>query len=386
MAHRAVAFTLKKGGPGVGGLAGLLKKTSAPPSAAAAPTLEAAQTTTTAAPSNSAAAHDDDDPLAAFMAEIDNTLVVQARAAPPGGAGAAQESRHHRLEETEQGEGYTRSSDARAVMAEFGGGGSGGLYDDDADADVYATEKRVSAAAAAATGDGELDYDSDGGVVGVKRGRGGATAAPPRGELDPLPRVDHAAIRYEPFRRCFYAAPSDAVAAREAEVDSIPALRAELSLVVEGAAPLPPPVRSFMHLGLHSHPSLLAALAAAGYEAPTAIQSQALPVLLAGRDLIGQAVTGSGKTLGYVLPAVRHAIDQRVIEAGEGPIVLILAPTRELATQIYGEARRFAKPLGLAVALLTGGSSKWEQTKALRAGVEVVVATPGRLIDHVVDG
>jgi ATP-dependent RNA helicase DDX42 len=168
-------------------------------------------------------------------------------------------------------------------------------------------------------------------------------------------------------------------------------LRRELALRVEGATPIPAPVRSFMHLNLDDRPALLEALAKAGFEAPTAVQAQALPCLLSGRDVLGLAATGSGKTLAYLLPMLRHCAEQAQPAAGggsdggRGPIGLVLAPTRELATQIYTEARRLAKSVGLRVVLLAGGASKYEQSKALAAGAEVVIATPGRLIEHVKD-
>lgn len=111
-----------------------------------------------------------------------------------------------------------------------------------------------------------------------------------------------------------------------------------------------------------------------------------MPLLLAGRDVLGLAQTGSGKTLAYVLPMVRHCIDQREIGAGEGPIAIVLAPTRELAVQILGEVKKFTSVLGMKAVVLGGGASKWEQSRALRAGCEVIIATPGRLIDQIRDG
>ncbi|GFR43899.1 hypothetical protein Agub_g5030, partial [Astrephomene gubernaculifera] len=118
-------------------------------------------------------------------------------------------------------------------------------------------------------------------------------------------------------------------------------------------------------------------------EKPTPIQAQALPVALSGRDVLGIAKTGSGKTASFVLPMLVHIMDQPELGRGEGPIALLLAPTRELAEQIHREARRFAKPYGLRAAAAFGGLSKYEQFKALRGGCEVAVATPGRMIDLV---
>jgi len=97
--------------------------------------------------------------------------------------------------------------------------------------------------------------------------------------------------------------------------------------------------------------------------------------------VLGIAKTGSGKTAAFLLPALVHVMDQHELERGDGPIVLVLAPVRELAAQILTEARRFAKPHGVRCAGVLGGASKQDQFKELRAGAEVVVATPGRLID-----
>ncbi|KAI6653795.1 ATP-dependent RNA helicase DDX42-like [Oopsacas minuta] len=110
---------------------------------------------------------------------------------------------------------------------------------------------------------------------------------------------------------------------------------------------------------------------------------QALPAALEGRDLIGIAQTGSGKTLGYVIPLIVHVLDQEEMKEGDGPIGLILAPTRELCQQIYHETKKFCKPYNISCCPIYGGVSRWEQTKALKQAPEIVIATPGRMIDFV---
>lgn len=108
---------------------------------------------------------------------------------------------------------------------------------------------------------------------------------------------------------------------------------------------------------------------------------QTLPVALSGRDVVGLAKTGSGKTAAYLLPLCIHIIAAPVLKKGEGPIAVVLAPTRELSEQIHKQARIFAKPYVLSVSACFGGLRKYDQIKALKAGSDVAVATPGRLID-----
>jgi ATP-dependent RNA helicase DDX46/PRP5 len=116
--------------------------------------------------------------------------------------------------------------------------------------------------------------------------------------------------------------------------------------------------------------------------APFAIQQQAVPTIMSGRDVIGIAKTGSGKTLAFVLPMIRHIMDQPELGEGvTGPIALILAPARELALQIFNEAKKFTKALGLRATAVYGGASVAEQIGELKRGAEIVVCTPGRMID-----
>lgn len=110
-----------------------------------------------------------------------------------------------------------------------------------------------------------------------------------------------------------------------------------------------------------------------GYKEPFAIQRQAIPAILNGRDVIGVAKTGSGKTLAFVLPMIRHILDQPPLADGEGPIGLILAPARELAVQIFNEVKKFCKPAGLQATAVYGGSSVSDQIASLKRGADVVV-------------
>jgi ATP-dependent RNA helicase RhlE len=130
----------------------------------------------------------------------------------------------------------------------------------------------------------------------------------------------------------------------------------------------------FSDLGLSE--KSLAALARAGFEAPTPIQAQAIPPALQGKDVIGCAATGTGKTLAFVLPILER------LEGKHGTRALILAPTRELAVQIESEIERFSHGRKVRSAVVIGGVGMSPQTHAFREGVEVIVATPGRLNDH----
>ncbi len=128
-------------------------------------------------------------------------------------------------------------------------------------------------------------------------------------------------------------------------------------------------------------PETRAALDRMAVTVPTPIQSAALPPLLEGRDLIGQARTGSGKTLAFVLPMVdRVAADRREVQG------LVLVPTRELAAQVAGVVRDAVHARPLRVLLLVGGSALGPQRQALTAGVQIVVGTPGRVLDHISQG
>lgn len=106
-----------------------------------------------------------------------------------------------------------------------------------------------------------------------------------------------------------------------------------------------------------------------------------MPALMSGRDVIGVARTGSGKTLAFLLPLLRHILDQPVLAEGKGPIGLIMAPARELAVQIYNESKKFTKALGLRVTAVYGGAGVADQIADLKRGAEIVVCTPGRMID-----
>ncbi|XP_051163787.1 ATP-dependent RNA helicase DDX42 [Leptopilina boulardi] len=215
--------------------------------------------------------------------------------------------------------------------------------------------------------DQEIEYDEDGNPIAPAKKK----------EIDPLPPIDHSEIEYEPFEKNFYNVHDEIAVLNKQQVDE---LRITLGIKVSGPSP-PFPVTSFGHFGFDE--VMIKAIRKNEYIQPTPIQAQAVPAALGGRDIIGIAKTGSGKTVAFIWPMLVHIMDQRELKHGDGPIGLILAPTRELSQQIYQEAKRFGKVYNIQVCCCYGGGSKWEQSKALEGGAEIVVATPGRMIDLV---
>ena len=134
----------------------------------------------------------------------------------------------------------------------------------------------------------------------------------------------------------------------------------------------------FGDLGLR--PEILTALVDLGYEEPTPIQRAAIPPLLEGRDVLGQAATGTGKTAAFALPIVERI---SVGDRGSAPIALVLTPTRELAMQVSEAIHRYGSHVGARVVPIYGGQPIGRQLRALERGVDVVVATPGRALDHI---
>jgi len=141
---------------------------------------------------------------------------------------------------------------------------------------------------------------------------------------------------------------------------------------------------SFAELGLAV--PLLKALETEGYTTPTPIQSQAIPHVLAGRDVQGIAQTGTGKTAAFALPILHRLMADRRPPLRRGCRVLVLSPTRELASQIAESFRAYGRLTGLRTTLMFGGVPKARQAKAVANGIDILVATPGRLLDHMQDG
>ena len=181
--------------------------------------------------------------------------------------------------------------------------------------------------------------------------------------------------KLETFTKNFYRPCASVSALSQSEVDTF---RRVHSMTVDGID-VPFPVKTFEEAGFP--PYLLSEIRAAGFEKPTPIQCQGWPMALSGKDVIGIAETGSGKTLAFLLPAIVHINAQAPLKRGDGPIVLVLCPTRELAVQIKEQVDKFGWNSKLTNTCLYGGAPKFPQARDLERGVEIVIATPGRLLD-----
>ncbi|EON61350.1 hypothetical protein W97_00564 [Coniosporium apollinis CBS 100218] len=191
-----------------------------------------------------------------------------------------------------------------------------------------------------------------------------------------IPTINHAKMNYEPFRKSFYNEPTELVDMTEEELAD---LRLELDGIKVRGVDVPKPIQKWAQCGLGVQ--TLDVIRKLGYQNPTSIQAQAIPAIMSGRDVIGVAKTGSGKTIAFLLPMFRHIKDQRPLDSLDGPIGLIMTPTRELAVQIHKECKPFLKALNLRAVCAYGGAPIKDQIAELKRGAEIVVCTPGRIID-----
>ncbi|KAK7960960.1 hypothetical protein PG988_012174 [Apiospora saccharicola] len=243
-----------------------------------------------------------------------------------------------------------------------GGGGRGGGYGGDSNG--YSN-------GGGGGGYGGGGYGGGGGGGGGDRMSNlGAGLQKQSWDLDTMPK----------FEKSFYKE-DEAVANRsQADIDRF---RRDHQVTVAGSD-IPTPVETFDEAGFPRY--VMDEVKAQGFPAPTAIQSQGWPMALSGRDVVGIAETGSGKTLTYCLPAIVHINAQPLLAPGDGPIVLILAPTRELAVQIQQEISKFGRSSRIRNTCVYGGVPRGPQIRDLSKGVEVCIATPGRLIDMLEGG
>ncbi|KAG5346688.1 DDX5 helicase, partial [Acromyrmex charruanus] len=232
------------------------------------------------------------------------------------------------------------------------------------------------------TGRGGIDNGRGGSRFGTPRGnsnnlRGGLKGKQPGGGLR---KVNWDLCTLEPIRKDFYI---EHLAVRNRSNEEVYHFRENAEITVKGDN-IPNPIQYFEEGNFP--PYVMEGIRREGYSQPTPIQAQGWPIALSGRDLVAIAQTGSGKTLGYILPAIVHIIHQPRINTGDGPIVLILAPTRELAQQIQEVANSFGETAAVRNTCIFGGAPKGPQAHDLERGIEICIATPGRLIDFLEKG
>ncbi|XP_036425997.1 probable ATP-dependent RNA helicase DDX17 [Colossoma macropomum] len=189
-------------------------------------------------------------------------------------------------------------------------------------------------------------------------------------DLDELPK----------FEKNFYSEHIEVQRMTQYEVEEF---RRKKEITVRGSG-CPKPVTNFHQAQFPQY--VMDVLLQQNFKEPTAIQSQGFPLALSGRDMVGIAQTGSGKTLAYLLPAIVHINHQPYLERGDGPICLVLAPTRELAQQVQQVAYDYGKSSRIKSTCVYGGAPKGPQIRDLERGVEICIATPGRLIDFLEAG
>ncbi|XP_068118959.1 probable ATP-dependent RNA helicase DDX5 isoform X2 [Hyperolius riggenbachi] len=182
------------------------------------------------------------------------------------------------------------------------------------------------------------------------------------------------------FEKNFYQESPDAARRTPQEIEQY---RRSKEITVRGYN-CPKPVFTFHEACFPD--SLMDVLRRQNFTEPTPIQSQGWPVALSGLDMVGVAMTGSGKTLSYLLPGIVHINHQPFLQRGDGPILLVLAPTRELAQQVQQVAAEYGRACRLRSTCIYGGAPKGPQLRDLERGVEICIATPGRLIDFLEAG
>uniref|UniRef100_A0A8C7QSK1 RNA helicase n=1 Tax=Oncorhynchus mykiss TaxID=8022 RepID=A0A8C7QSK1_ONCMY len=227
-------------------------------------------------------------------------------------------------------------------------------------------------------------YFRYGGAPRFGGGGGGSRGGPPQGKfgnpgerlrkkhwnMDELPK----------FEKNFYQEHPDVTRRPPQEVENY--LRSK-EVTVKGRD-CPKPMMKFHEANFPNY--VMDVIAKQGWAEPTPIQAQGWPLALSGKDMVGIAQTGSGKTLAYLLPAIVHIQHQPFLEHGDGPICLVLAPTRELAQQVQQVAAEYGRASRLKSVCVYGGAPKGPQIRDLERGVEICIATPGRLIDFLEAG
>lgn len=232
--------------------------------------------------------------------------------------------------------------------------------------DIYNASPTVT------TGPLILDEEPDDDIPSVKKPVHTQTRRPKRAVYE---KLNHSKISYPPFLRDIYRQVPEL---SQIPISEVAATRRKMGIRIRGRG-CPVPISSWPQCGITA--AILSLLEHYKFVTPTAIQCQAIPCIMSGRDIIGVSRTGSGKTLAFVLPLLRHIALQPRAETGEGPAALVIAPTRELAIQIYGDTVKLARLLNLRCVCAYGGSGVKDQIAELKRGADVVICTPGRMID-----
>jgi len=224
-------------------------------------------------------------------------------------------------------------------------------------------------------GYGRGDSDRDRGYGGDRYGGGSG------GLGGKLRSIDWNRQTLSRFEKDFYQVHPAVQAMTEEDADYI---RKEAGINIVSGKNVPKPVRTFEEASFPEY--VLEEIRHVGFVKPSPIQVQGWPIALSGRDMVGIAETGSGKTLAFLLPGIVHINAQPYLEKGDGPIMLVMAPTRELAFQIKEEVDKFGKSSKIKNTCLYGGAPKHEQASLLKDGVEIAICTPGRLMDFLEAG
>ncbi|XP_017046641.1 ATP-dependent RNA helicase p62 isoform X1 [Drosophila ficusphila] len=253
-----------------------------------------------------------------------------------------------------------------------GGGGGGNRFGGGGGGDYHGVRNGRIEKRRDDRGGGNRFGGGGGGFGGDRRGGGGG------GSQDlPMRPVDFSNLA--PFKKNFYQEHPNVANRTPYEVQRY---RDEQEITVRGQAPNP--IQDFSEVYLPDY--VMKEIRRQNYKAPTAIQAQGWPIAMSGSNFVGIAKTGSGKTLGYILPAIVHINNQQQLQRGDGPIALVLAPTRELAQQIQQVATEFGSSSYVRNTCVFGGAPKGGQMRDLQRGCEIVIATPGRLIDFLSAG
>jgi len=321
-------------------------------------------------PGNTALGSDEEDPLDAYMKSLEKDAKskgVGAVSNPPAAAAAKPEKKYSEKD----GRRILKTGlIAKKPMQALNKGVRDDIEEEDDEESYYKwlTENPTAGTSRDDDDDGlNIEYDADGNPIVPEKDK----------HIDPLPPIDHSLVKYHQFEKNFYEEHEDISAL--SNIQSID-LQQKINIKVSGPSP-PKPVTSFAHFGFDD--CLMKAIRKSEFSQPTPIQSMGIPAVLSGRDVIGIAQTGSGKTAAFIWPLLIHIMDQPEIRKGEGPIGLILVPTRELALQIFTETKKYGKVYNISVVCAYGGGNKYEQSKTFEAGAEIAIATPGRMIDMI---